>query len=57
MRHPRLLIGTVMIVVAIIAIDFTLIRAIFSKAAAFGLGIQALINTVPIGLALNIGVL
>jgi hypothetical protein len=57
MRRPRLLVGTVMIVVAVVAIDFTLIRVTFSRAMTFGHGLQVLINTMPIGLALNIGVL
>jgi hypothetical protein len=57
MRPPRLLVRTVMIVVAVVAIDFTAIRAIFSKSMAFGIGLQALITTMPIGLALNIGLL
>jgi hypothetical protein len=46
-----------MIVVAVVASDFTAIRVIFANATAYGLGVQALINTVPIGLVLNIGLL
>src|SRR3954469_6328264 len=57
MRPPHLLVRTLMIVVAVVAIDVTAIRVIFTNATAFGLGVQALINTVPIGLALNIGLL
>ncbi len=57
MRLPRLHVRTVMIVVAVVAIDFTAIRAVFSKAMTFGGGLSALINTIPIGLALNFGLL
>jgi hypothetical protein len=57
MHTPRLLIRTVMILVAVVAIEFTAIRAILGKALAFGIGLQALINTVPMGLALNFGLL
>jgi hypothetical protein len=46
-----------MIVVAIVAIDFTAIRAIFTNALTFGVGLSALINTGLIALALNIGLL
>ena len=54
---PRLHVRTVMIVVEVVAIDFTAIRAVFSKAMTFGGGLSALINTIPIGLALNFGLL
>ena len=57
MRPPRLLVRTLMIVVASVAIDFTAIRAIFTSALTFGIGLSALINTGLIGLALNIGLL
>ncbi len=57
MCPPHPLVRTLMIVVAVVAIDFTAIRVIFTNATAFGLGVQALINTVPSGLALNIGLL
>jgi hypothetical protein len=57
MHTPRLLVRTVMILVAVVAIDLTALRAIFGLAMNFGTGLQALINTVPIGLALNISLL
>ena len=57
MRPPRLLVRTLMIVVASVAIEFTAIRAIFIRALTFGVGLSALINTALIGLALNFGLL
>ena len=57
MHTPRLLVRTMMILVAVAAIDFTALRAIFGTAKNFGVGLQPLITTVPIGLALNIGLL
>src|SRR4029077_6714712 len=38
-------------------IDFTAIRAILTNEPIFGIGLLAVINTVPIGLVLNIGLL
>jgi hypothetical protein len=46
-----------LIVVAVAAFDFAAIRTIFDMAMTFGLGLQALITTVPIGLVLNFGLL
>jgi hypothetical protein len=57
MHPPRLLVRTLMTVVASAVIDFTAIRAIFTNALTFGIGLSALINTWLIGLALNIGLL
>lgn len=57
MRLPRLHVRTAMIVVAVVAMDFTAIRAVFSRAMTFGVGLSVLINTIPIGLALNFGLL
>jgi len=57
MRLPRLHVRTVMLLVAVVAIDVTAIRAVFSKAMTFGVGLSALINTIPIALALNFGLL
>ncbi|APW61591.1 hypothetical protein [Paludisphaera borealis] len=57
MRPPRLPVRTAMFVVAIAAVDFTAIRAIFGKAMTFGLGLQAMIQTVPIALSLNFALL
>jgi hypothetical protein len=55
MRPRHLLVRTVMIVVAVVAIDFATTRAIFSRSMTVGIGLQALINALPIGLVLNIG--
>ncbi len=55
MRPPRVLVRTLMIVVALVAIDFTVIRAIFSNALTVGVGLSGLINVGLIGLALNVG--
>ena len=41
MRPPRFLVGTLMIIVASVAIDFTAIRAIFTNALTFGVGLSA----------------
>jgi hypothetical protein len=50
---PRLLVRTLMIVVTIAAIDFAAMRVVFSRAMTFGMGLQALINTIPMGLVLK----
>jgi hypothetical protein len=55
MHTPRLRVRTVMILVAVVAIEFAALRATLAAVMTFGIGLQALINTVPIGLALNIG--
>jgi hypothetical protein len=44
-----------MILVAVVAIELTGLRAMFGKAMNFGLGLHALISTMPMGLALNLG--
>jgi hypothetical protein len=57
MKPPRLLIRTAIVIVALAAIDFAAMRMIFGKAMTFGLGLQALITTIPIGLAMNFGLI
>jgi hypothetical protein len=42
---------------AVAALDFAAIRAIFSMATTFEIGLQALINAIPIGLVLSFGLL
>jgi hypothetical protein len=54
---PRVLVRTLMIVVTLVAIDLTAIRAVLSEAMTFGVGLEALIHTVPMGLTLNYGLL
>jgi hypothetical protein len=46
-----------MIAVTLAAVDLALIRAAFGKAMNFGMGLEVLIQTIPMGLALNFGLL
>jgi hypothetical protein len=56
-RLPHFRLSMLMMIVALVAVDFGAIRAIFIYEPIAGLGLLALIQTVPIGLALNYGLI